>query len=149
MASLVSEIADAVVEELNAGGFSQAFTAAKAFRFLADLGDLATLSVVVVPASQEIARLDRQQNRHEVAVDVVVRKKVTETEGEEVEDLLSLVDEIGDFFRLRRLAAYPEAVWMRTENAPLYVPQHLDQLRQFTGVLTLVFWVARSVGDET
>jgi hypothetical protein len=53
------------------------------------------------------------------------------------------VEEIGLFLRDRRLAACPAAVWLRTENVPIYAPEHLDELRQFTSVLTLTFRVVR------
>jgi hypothetical protein len=56
---------------------------------------------------------------------------------------MELVEEIADFFKQRRLDAYPQAVWVKTENAPIYAAEHMDELRQFTSVLTLTFRVLR------
>ena len=46
-------------------------------------------------------------------------------------------------FRFKRLDSFPNAVWVKTENAPVYAVEHLDQLAQFTSVLTLTFRVIR------
>jgi hypothetical protein len=32
---------------------------------------------------------------------------------------------------------------VRTENVPVYAPEHLEEYRQFTSVLTLTFRVVR------
>jgi hypothetical protein len=56
---------------------------------------------------------------------------------------MALVEEIADFFRLRRLTSYPDAIWVRTDNVPVYAPEHLEEFRQFTSVLTLTFRVVR------
>jgi len=141
--ALISEIADAVVGELNGGEFSQEFTAARRYLPLFDLQELKDLHVTVVPRGVAITGLARGVNQHDVQIDVAVQKKL-ETEGsDEIDPLMALVEEIADFFRLRRLASYSNAVWVKTENTPIYSQEHLGQMRQFTSVLTLTFRVAR------
>jgi hypothetical protein len=49
---------------------------------------------------------------------------------------------LGDM-RTAHLTALPNAVWVGCENSPLYSPEHMKELRQFTGVLTLTFRVLR------
>jgi hypothetical protein len=56
---------------------------------------------------------------------------------------MELVQEIADRLRFDRLAGYPLAVWIKTEHTAIYAPEHLDQLRQFTSVLTLTFRAMR------
>jgi exodeoxyribonuclease V alpha subunit len=41
------------------------------------------------------------------------------------------------------ITTYPSASWLRTENEPVYSPGHLEELRQFTSVLTLTFRVVK------
>ena len=81
--------------------------------------------------------------QYDFAIDVAVQKKFETGDAAELDPLMSLVEEIADFFRLRRLAAYPDAVWVRTDNVPVYAPEHMEEYRQFTSVLTLTFRVVR------
>jgi hypothetical protein len=52
---------------------------------------------------------------------------------------MALMDQIGGFFHLRRLSGCQGAVWVKTEHPHPYAQEHLRDLRQFTGVLTLTF----------
>jgi hypothetical protein len=141
--AVITDIADAVVAELNAGTFSMPLEAKRHYRPIFDLAQMQDLHVTVVPKGLAIERLDRSRNQHDVAIDIAVQRKCQAADNAELDPLMALVEEIADFFRLRRLAACPEAVWIRTENAPIYAPEHLDELRQFTSVLTLTFRVVR------
>lgn len=144
--SLITTIADAVVTELNAapaGTFNQAFTAARHYRPQFDLPELKTVRVSVVPKSVGITGLMRNANQHDVAIDVAVQKKVNPADAAELDGLMLLTEQIADFFRLRRLSALPEALWTKTDNVPVYSPEHLETKQVFTSVLTLTFRVVR------
>ena len=141
--AVITDIADAVVAELNATSFSQAFTAERAYLPVFELADLKNVRVTVVPKGVSITPGNRSNNQHDCAIDVAVQKKLDAADNAEIDALVSLVDEIGDHFRFRRLDSYPNAVWTRTENEPVYSQEHLDQFRQFTGLLTLTFRVMR------
>ncbi len=144
--SLITTIADAVVTELNAapaGTFAQAFTAARHYRPQFDLADLKTVRVSVVPKGIGITGLMRNANQHDVAIDVAVQKKVNTADAAELDGLMLLTEQIADFFRLRRLSALPEALWTKTDNVPVYSPEHLETKQVFTSVLTLTFRVVR------
>ena len=139
----ITDIADAVVAELNSHTFSQPFTAQRFYRPVFDLGEMQTLHVSVVPKGVTIERADRSRNQYDFAIDVAVQQKFQTGDNAELDALMALVEEIADFFRLRRLTAYQDAVWVRTDNVPVYAPEHLEELRQFTSVLTLTFRVTR------
>jgi hypothetical protein len=141
--AVVTDIADAVVAELNGHTFSQPLTAARYYRPLFDLKDMAALHVSVVPKGVSVERLDRSRHQEEYQVDVAVQKKVEALDNATLDALAGLVEEIRLFLQDRRLTSYPAAVWLRTENVPIYAPEHLDELRQFTSVLTLTFRVVR------
>jgi len=139
----ITDIADAVVAELNGHTFSQSLVAVRYYRPVFDLGEMQTLHVSVVPKGVTIERADRSRNQYDFAIDVAVQKKFEKGDAAELDPLMALVEEVADFFRLRRLAAYPDAVWVRTDNVPVYAPEHLEEFRQFTSVLTLTFRVVR------
>ena len=139
----ITDIADAVVAELNGHTFSQALTAVRYYRPVFDLGEMQTLHVSVVPKGVTIERADRSHNQYDFAIDVAVQKKFETGDAAELDPLMALVEELADFFRLRRLATYPDAVWVKTENVPVYAQEHMEEFRQFTSVLTLTFRVVR------
>ena len=143
--SLIADIADAIVAELNAaaGGFSQSFQAERHYLPLFDLEQMKDLHVTVVPKGMTIQSSGRDRNQHDVQVDIAVQKRFTIGDNAELDPLLTLVEEIADFFRLRRLASVPTAVWVRTEHSPVYAPEHMEQMRQFTSVITLTYRVIR------
>lgn len=142
-ASLVTDVAQAVADELNVGPFDPPLVAAREYRPTFDMAELKTLRVTVVPRSLSLAGLARSLNQHDVAVDVAVQKKVDAGDTGELDTLMGLVEQIAGFFRLRRLEQYPAAVWAKTENSPIYSPEHLESKGVFMSVLTLTFRVMK------
>ena len=141
--ALIVDIAEAVVVELNAGEFSQAFAAQRLYRPQFDLAEMADLHVTVVPKGIETSIASRSGVQCDVSVDVAVQKKLQTEDADEIDPLMSLVEEIADFFRGRKLSQCPKASWVATANEPVYSPAHLEELRQFTSVLTVTFRVMR------
>ena len=141
--SVIADVAEAVKEELNATTFSQAFTAERHYQPLFELEEMKDLHVSVVPNSLTIHPLGRGQNQYDVKVDVAIQKKFAKGDNAELDPLMTLVEEIADHFRLKRLAGYAGAMWVKTENMPVYAQEHMEQLRQFTSVVTLTFRVQR------
>jgi hypothetical protein len=141
--SLIADIADAVTTELNSGSFGQPFTAERHYLARFELKQLGTLRVPVVPKAATIETAARGQTQHDVQIDVGVLKKLGAADNAEIDPLVTLVEELADHFRLQRLASYPNAIWTKTENDPIYSHEHLERMRQFTSVLTLTFRVIR------
>ena len=141
--SIVSEVAEAVRAELDAGAFSIPFKAVRAFRHDQTLPEGKELRVSVVPKSVSMAPASRNVCAHDIQIFVAVMKKLDRAAPETVDPLLGLVEEIVDFFRLRRLEQRPAAIWTGTEVKPMVSAEHLEQLRQFTSLLTIRFNVCR------
>jgi len=141
--SAIIDIAEAVKDGLNAGSFSQPFTAERHYQPLFELKDMKTLKVSVVPNGITVNPLGRGQNQYDVKIDVALMKKFDKDDAAELDPLMLLVEEIADHFRLKRLAGYQGAMWIRTENVPVYAQEHMEQLRQFTSVLTFTFRMQR------
>ena len=140
--SVVTDIAQAVVTMLNAHhGFSQAFTAVRAYRPVYELQTMATLHVTVVPKGLALELSDRSHaQRRDVRIDVAVQKKAAN--DTEIDGLMALVEEIAGYVKDMDLGSCA-AVWLRTENEPIYSPEHLAELGVFTSVLTLTFRVVQ------
>ena len=140
--SVAVDIAEAVKEALNAGSFSQPFQAAREYRPAFELKDMAVLHVTVVPHAVEVASLSRSRQQYDVQVHVAVQKKFAEDSAAELDPLMDLVEEVMDFFRLRKLSD-TGATCVGVANAPVYASEHMAELRQFTSLVTLTFRVMR------
>jgi hypothetical protein len=135
----ITDIADAVVVALNGQTFSQPFTAARAYRAAFDLQEMKDLHVTVVPKGMELVTAGRGVAQSDLQIDIGVQKKLATGNDAEIDALMDLVQEIAEFIRATR--QFGEAVWVKTENTPIYSQEHLGELRQFTSVLTLTLRV--------
>ena len=140
--SVLVQIADAVKDELNGQAFSLPFEAERMYRPLFELPEMKELHVTVVPAGIEMQASGRSLVQHDYAIDVAVQKKFTKDGPTELDPLMGLVEEIIDFFRMRRPAGQ-DAVCVRAANEPVYSQDHMEQFRQFTSVITLTFRALR------
>lgn len=142
--SAITDIADAVVTALNGHTFSQPVTAARCYVPVFDLKEMKDLHVTVVPRGLEMSTASRSLLQSDVQIDVAVQKKLpADSTGDSaaIDALMGLVQEIAEF--VRATGRFGEALWVKTENKPIYSPEHLEQLRQFTSVLTLTFKLMR------
>lgn len=140
---IITSIADAVVASINAASLSQPVNAERHYQPIFELSELKTLKVSVVPRGLALASAGRALEMSEHLIDVGVQQKLEAVDAAHIDPLIDLVDEIAELFRGKRLDGYPEAMWTKSTIDPLYAPEHLEQYRQFTSVLTLTFKVAR------
>lgn len=141
--STVIEVADALTRSMNDREFSIPFTAERLLLPEFELGDMDTLHVTVVPKSIKMTSLGRGQMQRDVEIDVAVQMRYREATPEEIDPLMELVDEIAEAYPGRRLETMPLASCLRVENDPIYAPEHMQEYRQFTSLLTFVFRIAR------
>jgi hypothetical protein len=131
-----------VVAQLNAATFSQPLAASRLYAPSFELPDMETLHVTVVPRAMSSTSLDRNRDTFSYEIDLAVQKK-SDMSHVSLDALMTLVEEIADHFRAEPLGSFPGARCMDVKNAPVYSQEHLDELRQFTSVLTLTFRVVR------
>lgn len=142
MSALTIDIADAVTDAINAGSFSQAVTAVRAYRPTYELEQLAALTTTVVPKGVTVTTAGRNRNQFDVTVDVAIQQGgIDPDDASTLDPLMELVTEIGDHFRLKPLTVPGIAGvhWVRSEHEPIFAPDHLREHRVFTGVLSLTF----------
>jgi len=142
----IPAIADAVAAALNARTFTASFKAQRAYLPTFELKDLAELRVSVVPKADESSAASRKEAQHDVQIDVAVQKKLSsgrKDEAAEIDGLMGLVQEIAAaLWEAGRFAGV--AALVRTENSPIYAPEHLREMRLFTSLLTLTLRVMTS-----
>ena len=138
---LITQVAEAVLADLNGAEFSQPFTAVRSYLPRSDLAELKTLKVTVVPSGLIVVTASRGQSQQDVAIDVAVQQKLSGENNADLDPLLALAEEIAAYFRGKRLTTFADAIWVKTEFKTIYAPDHIDQLRTFTSVVTLTFRV--------
>jgi hypothetical protein len=136
---MITQIANAVKTELNDSTFSISFAAEMTLLPVFELADMRDLKVTVVPKAQSFQRISRIAGGREIQIDIGVQKKFSAQS--EAEELLGLVEEIATFFDGKRLTGANNAICVKVANEPVYAPEHIQQYRQFTSVLTLTFKV--------
>jgi hypothetical protein len=141
MATII-DIAEAVVAELNAASFSQPVTAARLYTPQFELAEMTTLHVTVVPKGLSSTSLDRSRDTFQYQIDLAVQQKVDQA-NPPLDALMTLTEEIADHFRAGPLGSFPAARCSDVVNEPVFAPEHLTELGQFTSVLTLTFRVIR------
>jgi len=140
--AVLLDVADAVVAELNGHTFAQGFTAVRTYVPQYELSEMNTLHVTVVPKSRTKTAAGRVPRTSEHTIDVAVQKKLAGEGTVDADPLMGLVEEIDAFFDIgKRLASYPNAVCVAVTNQPIFAPDHLEQMRQFTSVLSITFRV--------
>ncbi|CAN5495908.1 hypothetical protein BH11PLA2_BH11PLA2_22800 [soil metagenome] len=140
--AVIIDIANAVVATLNAGTFSQAFTAERHYLPRFELPDMATLRVSVVPKGITSTALDRKRDQVDYRIDVALQHK-TGTDLATLDALMTLAEEIGDYLQATALVGYPQARCFDMVNEPIYAPEHLEEFRQFTSLMTFTYRVWR------
>ena len=144
MSATVLHIADSVVAELNAADFSiDNIEAKRLYVPNFDLEDMKELRVTVVPREVEYLPLDRASNKLHAMVDIAVQKKFSKGDANEIDPLVAFVEEIADYFRLKRLSSFVAARCVKVENSVLYSTEHWLQFNQFTSLLTLTFELSK------
>ncbi len=138
MATII-DIANAVTADVNRGSFDIEFTAAMMLVPHFELKDMKTLKVTVVPKAVKSENLTRDSSKREIQIDIGVQQKTADSDRIAV--LMKLVEDIIVVFERKRLTDYARAVCIKVENDPVYDPEHMQSMRQFTSVITLTFKV--------
>ncbi len=138
MASLVFDVADAVVTAINSAELVDEITAERAYRPIHDLPELATMKILVAPRGLTLTTDSRRTPKREIVIDVGVQKKFTAES--EVEDLLELCESIASLFHGELLTLTGgKCICTLAEPDPIYDANLIYQQRVFAGVVTLTF----------
>jgi len=139
---LLLQVAEAVTYEINLGSYSQSVTAVRFYQPRFNLAEMDTLHVSVVPRSITEKQLSRALVSYDCGIDVGIQQR-SPMDQPTLDALTKLVAEIADRLRNNPLTAVPDARLIQLNNEPVFAPDHLDELRQFTSVLSATYRVWR------
>ena len=139
-----AEIAHGVTYNLNAGLFSKAFTAIRAWLPVYELGEMTDLKVTVVPTGRTLSAISRAGIQADHRIEIAVQQRVDPNDVPAIDALIALCTEIAEHLSGDSLPGLLNVHWLKTEHSLLASPEHLNELRQFTGVIAVTY---RSVED--
>ena len=146
-AALVA-LADEVTKDLSqrSAGWSQSFVAQRKYLPKVELSDTDTLHVTVAISGWRKQPDSRSTWAHEFDVDIGIQYRASDKSAEEATDkfdaLLLLCQQIGDTYEDTRPTISDCVLTSVEYGGPTglpYVPQHINELNQFTGVIRLTF----------
>lgn len=140
MSALLIDLTDAVVDELNDHSFSMDLIAERTYLPQFELKQFSELRVSVVPREQRTERLTRESCSEICGIDVGVQMRFAKQDAICIDPLMSLVDEILNHFN-GLVFSGTGALCTAIKPSPVYSPEHMEQFRQFTSVLTLTIKV--------
>lgn len=140
--ALLLQVADAVTYAINMGVYSQTFTAVRYYQPRFELVDMDTLHVSVIPRSIAEKPATRALTAYDCSIDIGIQQRSAMDQAT-LDALTGLVAEIADRLRTVSLPTMPDARLVALNNEPVFAPDHLDELRQFTSVLSATYRVWR------
>lgn len=145
MSSIIVDIADGVVDLLNAGAFSESFTARRTWQLNQKLSDMEELSVtVIVPKEAEISNADRGSSWWDCTFQVGFQQKIAGepvARDERCDQLAELMQEAFDWMARNR--PVDGAAFVEMKLLIQAAPDHLEKNHAFTGVMTFTYRVRR------
>jgi hypothetical protein len=138
MGAVILDMADAVVNAINAATLPETVEAVRSYRPINELPDLATLKVFVSPRSMELTSDTRGTPQRQIVIDVGVQKKFDDES--EIADLVELVEAIAILFHGNvTTITGGRGMCVSANPDPIYDTASIEQRRLFASVVTLTF----------
>jgi hypothetical protein len=151
------DTAEAVKTLIAAGSFSKTVDPVLAYSTDLELEDAGTLHVDVVAAGLSQAPDSRSSLEYNALIDVAVRYRFGASERQSatqqvtlanIEGYVDLLEEIAEHLATpanRALSTKTDATWIRNEIRVPWLPQHLRENGQYTGIFRATYYVAKDL----
>jgi hypothetical protein len=134
----IIELADAIRDDLAQASLSQDLSIERRLVPEFDVKELGTLKTTVRPAGEEIAFESRAATRHDYVIEICLWKKVTTDDGPAVEELITLLQEVADYFRFRQVTGRAERM-AGVRTIVHYEDETQRSHRLYRGIVQLLF----------
>ena len=136
--ALITQMADAITDALNAATFSIAFTAERSYRPKYTMEGLKSLRVAVVQSGRERSAISRGSDLKVSVIDIGILKKLDRGTAAvveaEIDGLLQLAEEV-EMLMNRAKFACPIARVTRVVTEPIYDPEALQDRNEFVSIV--------------
>jgi len=134
--SLIVDIPESLKDFLNAGTFTEEFTAKRIYVPVFSIEGAEDLQVLVAPRENERTIRNKKQQVSEVQVDVAIFKKVISTEPETIDPLTDFVEELVKYLEFENQSGHS---WLRTTNDLIYDQDYLRERKIFRSRILNVY----------
>lgn len=151
------DTADAVRAVLAAGSFTKSATPIVSYDTELPLDEANTIRVDVVAAGMTSESESRISLRYNVLIDVAVRFKFDPSTQifatgkiglSHIEGFVDYLEELAEHLAKpanRALTGKTDATWLRNEIRAPWIPEHIREHRQYTGILRATYYVAKDL----
>ncbi len=140
MSSVVAQIAEAVVTELNTNLLAPPTVAVRSWLPRAELKDLVAVKVTVAPRALIRRRRSRSEVGCEAGIDVAVQQQVGASSEATIDSLVELAEAIATHLD-GWVCDSPAAICVAVEHRPLVALDHLEEHHVLTSLIGLTFWL--------
>lgn len=147
MNSLAGKLGAAVAAQINAGTWSQTFTAVSGFAPIYTLKQLQSLRVTVTPRIVQRSISTRASVSREFSVDVAVQRRVDpgDAQDTQVDELMAFTESISDYLDMRILQTETDFSWLGCTHDPMLLTDHLYEQGTFASLLSLTYRFDRNI----
>ena len=138
MSQRITTLTEAVKDDLNASSdFPEITAATRVYVPKIELTQTATLTTLVAGVESEKTRAARKIHTEKLAVHVGLFKKFVEMENSDVDTMVDLLLRVRDYFL--EMTRFSGSRIVSVETDPMYDLDHMERLRQFSGVVVVTF----------
>lgn len=141
---MLAKIAGTVAQQLNQAALAEPVNAKVSYNPAFKLEQMNELKVTVVPRSVEYFREGRGLLKTVSKIDIAVQKRLKQKQIEQADELVCLCEAISSFFQKKKITE--SAISSNVAYSPVFVPEHMREFSQFTGVITLTI---TAINQET
>lgn len=138
--------AQAIVDLLAANGFP---SAERRFRPIVKLSEITDEKVIVIPRERDSDLQSRTLVDDAIKTDIALHDKLSGTDLDTIDPHMTRVEEmiavLRDKDNNKLTSGGVTFHYLRLENTPIYVPEHIDQQLVFTSVVTITHRVFTGV----
>lgn len=143
MPAALTNIAEAVKDELEAATLSKTFACERAYMPIYD-AKVAGLKVYVLTLGQQVENTTRFADQFTYQVKVAIYQKAKPDDVATLDGLVAFAEEVIDLLRSKKqLTNYAEASLAGIGNEPVYDPAQLNENHVFQTVITLDYRLLR------
>ena len=132
----ISDIADGVINLLNAGTFSSSFTAKRVAVPLFERETLRSLTVTLWIVSETETVVSRDHTERLYTVDIGIQNPADPDSVSDIDSMMTLIEEVRNTIRGTTIGS---ADWAGTEAEPLYNLQTIGDSREFISVISVTY----------
>lgn len=141
--SAIAKIAEAVARRLSNAALSYPVSIERRYSTAAELSDVETPLLTVVPMASEITPASRASDYFDCRIDIGIRRRIDPASDAEIDAMMRLTEEVIDALRREPLPDCPDAKFLSLTNDPAFSVDGVEERHVFVSVVSARYRVLR------